>query len=254
MQTDSKLNKESFDESEYEIAHDDRTLEWLWDDLEDVLFDEDPDGRLILAEDWEGFRKGTEREEIWHWFDKEHSKGIAYLLGLNDMKKHTNNKPIIIDAPMPPNAAPYVEMFFRLRPKFLADAHAHKVSAKNILSWIRENAPEYEAASKSIGFNSLEDELDFMREAVRQLKDKEELKPSLRLLRGDSDISVETRHKIIGLIGELLDWTDFPEKYRFRAHQLAGSFEIYGMNSPEQIKERIRAPVQSLRQVYRPPD
>lgn len=33
-----------------------------------------------LEKDWYMFEKGTSRENIWHWFDERHSKGIAYLL------------------------------------------------------------------------------------------------------------------------------------------------------------------------------
>ena len=55
-------------------------LEKIWDELEDVLFDEDDDGELILADDWYLFAKGTTRTDIWHWFDDRHSKGIAWLL------------------------------------------------------------------------------------------------------------------------------------------------------------------------------
>lgn len=60
-----------------EIDHD---LEKLWLELGDVPFDEDEDGRLILSVNWFGFKKGTDREEIWHWFDERHSKGVAYLM------------------------------------------------------------------------------------------------------------------------------------------------------------------------------
>lgn len=58
----------------------DKKLESLWEELADVPFDENEDGELILAVDWEDFNAGTEREEIWHWFDDRHSKGVAYLM------------------------------------------------------------------------------------------------------------------------------------------------------------------------------
>ncbi len=60
--------------------YNDGELENLWDSLSDVPFDEDADGDLILAEDWEMFFKGETREEILHWFDEQHSKGVAWLL------------------------------------------------------------------------------------------------------------------------------------------------------------------------------
>lgn len=62
------------------MVYSDEKLEELWDDLTDVLFDEDAEGRLVLMSEWHRFPKGTEREEIWHWFDERHSRGVAYLL------------------------------------------------------------------------------------------------------------------------------------------------------------------------------
>lgn len=55
-------------------------LEVLWDELGDVPFDENESGELILAEDWYHFKAGTERDEIWHWFDKLYSYGVYSLL------------------------------------------------------------------------------------------------------------------------------------------------------------------------------
>ena len=64
-------------------------IERLWKDLEDVVFNEDPDGCLVLESDYQlmignrevaMFPAGTDREEIWHWFDERHPKGVVYLL------------------------------------------------------------------------------------------------------------------------------------------------------------------------------
>lgn len=60
--------------------NEDARLEKLWDELEDIPFDEDGDGELILADNWGLFAKGTTRTDIWHWFDERHSKGVAWLL------------------------------------------------------------------------------------------------------------------------------------------------------------------------------
>lgn len=57
----------------------DKKIEQLWNELRDVPFD-DEEGQLVLSESWNIFQKGTEREEIWHWFDENHSKGVAWLL------------------------------------------------------------------------------------------------------------------------------------------------------------------------------
>ena len=58
----------------------DKKLEELWDDFANVAFDEDDDGRLILSEQWRCFEAGTQREDIWHWFDERYSKGVYALL------------------------------------------------------------------------------------------------------------------------------------------------------------------------------
>ena len=54
----------------------DSELEKLWDGMENIPFDEDKDGDLILACDYGPFEKGESRDVIWHWFDEHHSKGI----------------------------------------------------------------------------------------------------------------------------------------------------------------------------------
>lgn len=59
---------------------DDKQLETMWDSLADVPFDENENGELVIAEDWEHFHKGDSQEDIWHWFDERHSKGVAWLL------------------------------------------------------------------------------------------------------------------------------------------------------------------------------
>lgn len=54
----------------------DREVEKLWEEFEDVPFNENE----CLDCDWQGWNKGTYREEIWHWFDKHHSKGVGWLM------------------------------------------------------------------------------------------------------------------------------------------------------------------------------
>lgn len=59
------------------LAERDKYLEELWADLEDVPMDSDTEK---LEADFHIFPAGTDREDVWHWFDERHSKGIAYLL------------------------------------------------------------------------------------------------------------------------------------------------------------------------------
>ncbi len=55
----------------------DPEIEELWRQFEDVpmnpITEEIEEGFLF-------FPIGTSREEIWHWFDEQHSMGINYLL------------------------------------------------------------------------------------------------------------------------------------------------------------------------------
>ena len=57
----------------------DSELENMWLALEDVPFDE-IDTEMTLSEDWQVFKKGTTREEIWKWFDVRYSKGLVTLM------------------------------------------------------------------------------------------------------------------------------------------------------------------------------
>ena len=59
----------------------DKELEDLWRGLDDVPFNEDE----CIEEDYHIWEKGTDKLTIWHWFDKEHSKGLAEgIMHLND--------------------------------------------------------------------------------------------------------------------------------------------------------------------------
>lgn len=55
----------------------DEALYELWKELEDVTIDPKTE---CITQDWCGFKAGTPREDIWHWFDERHSKGVVYLM------------------------------------------------------------------------------------------------------------------------------------------------------------------------------
>lgn len=59
-----------------EISLTDEVLEFLWGRLGDVPVDDDG----CLTDCFMGYEIGTDREEIWHWFDEHHSKGVATLM------------------------------------------------------------------------------------------------------------------------------------------------------------------------------
>lgn len=55
----------------------DKELESLWLRLTDVPMNPETEE---IEEAFLDFSPGTHREEIWHWFDERHSKGVAYLM------------------------------------------------------------------------------------------------------------------------------------------------------------------------------
>lgn len=55
----------------------DEQLEELWAQFADVPMNPETE---CIEEQFLGWGAGIHREEIWHWFDRRHSKGIAYLL------------------------------------------------------------------------------------------------------------------------------------------------------------------------------
>lgn len=55
----------------------DAELELLWKQFEDVPMNPDTEK---IEEEFIGFPAGTDREDIWHWFDERHSRGVVYLI------------------------------------------------------------------------------------------------------------------------------------------------------------------------------
>ena len=55
----------------------DTVLESLWKQFEDIPMNPDTEKTEKTFMD---FPAGTDREDIWHWFDERHSKGVSYLL------------------------------------------------------------------------------------------------------------------------------------------------------------------------------
>lgn len=60
----------------HEIHLSDELLAKMWDTLTDIPVDEN----TCLEIPWFVFEKGTYNEDIWHWFDDRHSKGVWYLI------------------------------------------------------------------------------------------------------------------------------------------------------------------------------
>ena len=62
-------NRDVLSSSDYEVIR---------EGLEEIETLRDRD--TALEEQFFGWGPGVSREEIWHWFDRRHSKGVAYLL------------------------------------------------------------------------------------------------------------------------------------------------------------------------------
>lgn len=59
----------------------DEQLEALWDDFGDIPINNDDEINAEFITDGIIWSIGTDRFDIWHWFDKVHSKGVAWLSG-----------------------------------------------------------------------------------------------------------------------------------------------------------------------------
>lgn len=55
----------------------DEELEALWEQFGDIPMNPETE---CLEESFLHWEAGTHREIIWHWFDQQHSKGVAYLM------------------------------------------------------------------------------------------------------------------------------------------------------------------------------
>lgn len=64
------------EEAKNAIQLDDKVLEFLWQRLGDVPVDHDG----CVEEDFMGYIAGTDREEIWSWFDENYSEGVKALM------------------------------------------------------------------------------------------------------------------------------------------------------------------------------
>ena len=58
-------------------SYDPEDIEELWDEFGEVPMN--PHTEKIETP-WNGFPAGTDREDIWKWFDEIHPKGVHYLL------------------------------------------------------------------------------------------------------------------------------------------------------------------------------
>lgn len=55
----------------------DQQLEEMWERFGDIPMNPETE---CIEQPFMHWTEGTHREEIWHWFDERHSKGVYYLL------------------------------------------------------------------------------------------------------------------------------------------------------------------------------
>lgn len=63
-----------------ELMYPAETLERWWDILGNTPVDDDG----IIQESFLWWPKGTNREDIWHWFDEKYPDGVAKLMKLEE--------------------------------------------------------------------------------------------------------------------------------------------------------------------------
>jgi hypothetical protein len=71
-------------------AEKDKALEQLWECFGDITVDTDDN----IDVDFLVWEKGTDRFDIWHWFDEEYSEGVAVLSGAADKGYNNENSEI----------------------------------------------------------------------------------------------------------------------------------------------------------------
>lgn len=71
----------------------DAELEQLWGEFADVPMNPETEE---MEKPFLHFPAGTNREEIWHWFDERHSKGVVYLLYGTEPKYSLKNTASLI--------------------------------------------------------------------------------------------------------------------------------------------------------------
>lgn len=81
FENDGEVSEFRFPKLPRDRAFRDVVVKELWNNLTDVPIDPETEE---LDEPYYIWPKGTDKEDIWHWFDEHHSKGVAYLLGFTD--------------------------------------------------------------------------------------------------------------------------------------------------------------------------
>lgn len=64
------------------------TVKELWMEFGDIPMNPETE---CIEEDWNGFKAGTFREDIWHWFEETFDVSVYYLMYKNDKREGRDN-------------------------------------------------------------------------------------------------------------------------------------------------------------------
>lgn len=63
------------EEAKKSVVLNDEVLEFLWERIGEILVNDDGE----IEDEFMGYEEGTNREDIWSWFDENYSKGVYFL-------------------------------------------------------------------------------------------------------------------------------------------------------------------------------
>ena len=72
------IDQAIYDLKEIQVQVNDSYIEHIWEGFGDNVHINEDDETTSEYYHWD---EGTHRQEIWTWFDEQHSKGVAYLMG-----------------------------------------------------------------------------------------------------------------------------------------------------------------------------
>jgi len=121
----------------------------------------------------------------------------------------------------------YIDLFFKIKDRFRRAARAGQVSEASLVDWVREHAPEYESVSKKLGFDSLEDEYEFMKVAVKSFRKAPSISRYIGRMRRGYKLSEEEKTDFIHALGDNLDYEPYDWSQREIAVGLKAEFQNY---------------------------
>ena len=123
----------------------------------------------------------------------------------------------------------YIDQFLSLKDAFIRDARDHKVSAGNVLDWMKGHlTPEEYADAGALGFGSREEELAFFRKANHHFRKSDTVQSFLAVLRRiGRTLNMEERKAFIHALGDALDPDRFDGADADHAREIKEAMQNY---------------------------